>query len=417
MSSRPYSGFARQGGAPPSPVSLSPYLASPSPPGAPSSSQAGAGPDSPKSGLRTRPGLCPARRVCSSPASLGFLPRDAFDAWRAFDHAGRRLAGPQKSGLHAQPGLHPEGTDCVRPCRPASLTALSPYLATPSPPSAPSSARAGPGPDPTRVGSLPDPGSARRGRAALSLTPLGPLHGDAFAACRDFERASYERAEHWAPGPIRASSFGEGPRSPQRRSALAWRRLRRLAQHCPRRPALGPEPRRVSSRPDPGFPAPAALPILRAGRLRPPPPWGPVSVISTLGLQPRSCFRSPAPRPCRRPCVSCTSTLAGPGPARMTSTLRPRAFASVFDCALASASPHPPGEQRALCPAGLRPRVLLCSLVRPRCALPACHSVLLMPTSLTVVAVDAANPSNLPTPLSSPRAASGRPAFGRPAVG
>ena len=33
MSSRPYSGFARQGGALPSPVSLSPYLASPSPPG------------------------------------------------------------------------------------------------------------------------------------------------------------------------------------------------------------------------------------------------------------------------------------------------------------------------------------------------------------------------------------------------
>jgi hypothetical protein len=57
------------------------------------------------------------------------------------------------------------------------------------------------------------------------------------------------------------------------------------------------------------------------------------------------------------------------------------------------------------------------SLVRPRCALPACHSVLLMPTSLTVVAVDAANPSNLPTPLSSPRVVSGRPAFSRPAVG
>ena len=41
-----------------------------------------------------------------------------------------------------------------------------------------------------------------------------------------------------------------------------------------------------------------------------------------------------------------------------------------------------------------------------------------MPTSLIVVAVDAANPSNLPTPLSSPRAASGRPALaGRPSAG
>ena len=121
-------------------------------------------------------------------------------------------------------------------------------------------------------------GFARRGRAALSLTSLSPLHGNAFAAWRDFERAAYEWAEHWAPGPIRASSFGEGLRPPQRRSALAWRRLRRLAHHCPRRPALGPEPRRVSSRPDPGLPAPAALPILRAGRLRPPPPLGPFSL-------------------------------------------------------------------------------------------------------------------------------------------
>ena len=48
-------------------------------------------------------------------------------------------------------------------------------------------------------------------------------------------------------------------------------------------------------------------------------------------------------------------------------------------------------------------------------SVPACHSVLLMPTSTTVVAVDAANPSNLSTPLSS--AAYSRPVgSGRPKV-
>ena len=59
---------------------------------------------------------------------------------------------------------------------------------------------------------------------------------------------------------------------------------------------------------------------------------------------------------------------------------------------------------RSSLPAGLGPRALRCSLVRPRCAVPACHPVSLMPASLTVVAVDAANPSSLPTSLSSPRA-------------
>ena len=174
-------------------------------------------------------------------------------------------------------------------------------LAMPSTPGAPSTAQAGHRLDPKRMGSRPDPGFTRRGGTAsapaalrrsrrsaliwrrprrlarlrlrgpaLGRTPqewaprptraksLGPLHGNAFAAWRDFEPVSYEWAEHWAPGPIRASSFGEGLRPPQRRSALAWRRLRRLAHHCPRRPALGPEPRRVSSRPDLGFARPGA---------------------------------------------------------------------------------------------------------------------------------------------------------------
>ena len=64
-------------------------------------------------------------------------------------------------------------------------------------------------------------------------------------------------------------------------------------------------------------------------------------------------------------------------------------------------------------PAPLR---VACSLVRARYALLACHSVLLMPTSLTVVAVDVVSkPSNLPTPLSvsSPRAASGPAGWAR----
>ena len=124
----------------------------------------------------------PGGRVGSFPASLGPLPSDAFDAWRAFDRAGRRLAGPQKSGLQARPRLHPAGRDCVRPCRPASLTTLSPYLATPSPPSAPSAARAGTGQDPKRVGSLPNLGFARRGRAALSLTATPSPPGAIFSA-------------------------------------------------------------------------------------------------------------------------------------------------------------------------------------------------------------------------------------------
>ena len=50
-------------------------------------------------------------------------------------------------------------------------------------------------------------------------------------------------------------------------------------------------------------------------------------------------------------------------------------------------------------------------------ALPACNSVLLIQTALTIAAVYAGNLLNMPAPLSSQRAAFGRPAFGRPAVG
>ena len=65
-------------------------------------------------------------------------------------------------------------------------------------------------------------------------------------------------------------------------------------------------------------------------------------------------------------------------------------------------------KQRDLCPAGLRQRILLYSVIRPCCALPACHSV-----TWCCRCRPPSNPSKLPAPLSSPRA--GRPEC-RPAV-
>ena len=54
-------------------------------------------------------------------------------------------------------------------------------------------------------------------------------------------------------------------------------------------------------------------------------------------------------------------------------------------------------------------------LVRPRCGLSACHSALMISTSLTVVAVVAANPSNL-SPYHLSHGPAGRPSAGEPSA-
>ena len=96
-----------------------------------------------------------------------------------------------------------------------------------------------------------------------------PLPGDAFAAWRDFNRAGRRWAgQHTSGLPARSGLCPAGRGCALRCVArpFARRRLRRPSHHCPRRPALGPEPKRVGSRTEPGLARQAG-----AAPARPPP--------------------------------------------------------------------------------------------------------------------------------------------------
>ena len=172
--------------------------------------------------------------------------RSAF-AWQrpdAFERADRRWGRtPRASGLSAF------GVAIF------SSASLSACLATASPHSAPSFARAGAGPVCTQEGSRPDLGFAWWRVASPSSLPNGPcLAAPSPPGAPQPRRPVPGRTPHECTlSPTRASLGREMPYPPQRRSALAWRRLRGRSRLCSRRPVMGRTPPLVGYRPDPGF--------------------------------------------------------------------------------------------------------------------------------------------------------------------
>ena len=125
--------------------------------------------------------------------------------------------------------------------------------ATPSPPVAPSSAQASAGSDHIQVGSRPDSDFAWRRVASPSPLPSCPCLATPSPPGAPSAAQAGDRPDptpEWASGPTRASPGGERLRPLLRRSALIWRRPRRLARLQPHSLAMGPQ--RVGSRPDPG---------------------------------------------------------------------------------------------------------------------------------------------------------------------
>ena len=173
-----------------------------------------------------------------------------------------------------------------------------------------------------------DPPSAR------AIHPENRAGNGARAACQRFPDP-----------PPRALRGAPALRSPIRRARRDLRALRTgdaeaRSREAPARRHARAERRSVAPPPLPRFSQPGGAERgAGSGAL----------FLSTPGLQRRCCSAAPLRGPAadHESAAPPLCSLAGPGPARMTSTMRPRAFASVFDCALASASPRPPGEQRA----------------------------------------------------------------------
>ena len=150
VGSRPDPGFARWGEASPEPLGFS--HETPLPPGAPSAAQAESGLDPTRACSRPDPGFARWGEAAPSPASLGLGPATPMQAVPSPESLGFGPATPIQSG-------------------------------------APSAAQAESGLDPTRVGSLPDPGFAQieRDCAHPCVSRLRP--GDALAALRASGRA------------------------------------------------------------------------------------------------------------------------------------------------------------------------------------------------------------------------------------
>ena len=185
----------------------------------------------------------------------------------------------------------------------------SPCLTTLSPPGAPSATQAESGPDPTRVGSLPDPGFARWGEAGPSSASLGPCTATPSAR----------------PGPMPSPTLRPTPRT------LATRSSPRQGPG----PGPGPRPRSIvrpfvrrlyaASGPGPRLPPP------------PPPPPAPTKgagagYFSPLHGSSRPCLRAGRP------------------------TLRRPSVHTLLDCTVSPGSASspplsmPPGEQRSTGP-------------------------------------------------------------------
>ena len=96
-----------------------------------------------------------------SPASLGFNPATPMQPSAPLAEQAESGSDPTRVGSRPDPGFARREEAAPSPA------ALGLGLATPLPPGAPSTAQAESGPDPTRVGSQPDPGFARmeRGRS------------------------------------------------------------------------------------------------------------------------------------------------------------------------------------------------------------------------------------------------------------